>query len=48
MEPRLAYVLTIDEVSRFRRGKQLSYLGLIPREESSGRALVGTEAFESV
>jgi transposase len=33
----LAYVLTIGEVSRFRRGKQIaSYLGLIPREESSG------------
>jgi transposase len=33
----LAYVLTIGEVSRFRRGKQVaSYLGLIPREESSG------------
>jgi transposase len=33
----LAYVLTIGEVSRFRRGKRVaSYLGLIPREESSG------------
>ncbi len=33
----LAYVLTIGEVSRFRRGKQVaSYVGLIPREESSG------------
>jgi transposase len=33
----LAYVLTLGEVSRFRRGKQVaSYLGLIPREESSG------------
>ena len=33
----LAYVLTIGEVSRFRRSKQVaSYLGLIPREESSG------------
>ena len=33
----LAYVLTMGEVSRFRRGKQVaSYLGLIPREESSG------------
>jgi transposase len=33
----LAYVLTISDVSRFRRGKQVaSYLGLIPREESSG------------
>ena len=33
----LAYVLTIGDVSRFLRGKQVaSYLGLIPREESSG------------
>ena len=33
----LAFVLTIGEVSRFRRGKQVaSYVGLIPREESSG------------
>ena len=33
----LAYVLTIGDVSRFARGKQVaSYLGLIPREESSG------------
>ena len=33
----LAYVLTIGEVTRFRWGKQVeSYLGLIPREESSG------------
>ena len=33
----LAYVLTIGDVTRFRRGKQVaSYLGLIPREESSG------------
>jgi transposase len=33
----LAYVLTIGDVRRFRRGKQVaSYLGLIPREESSG------------
>ena len=33
----LAYVLTIGEVNRFRRGKQVaSYVGLIPREESSG------------
>jgi transposase len=33
----LAYVLTIGDISRFRRGKQVaSYLGLIPREESSG------------
>jgi transposase len=33
----LAFVLTIGDVTRFRRGKQVaSYLGLIPREESSG------------
>jgi transposase len=33
----LAFVLTLGEVSRFQRGKQVaSYLGLIPREESSG------------
>jgi transposase len=33
----LAFVLTIGDVSRFRRGKQIaSYIGLIPREESSG------------
>lgn len=33
----MAFVLTIGDVSRFRRGKQVaSYLGLIPREESSG------------
>ena len=33
----LAFVLTIGEASRFQRGKQIaSYLGLIPREESSG------------
>ena len=33
----LAFVLTIGEVSRFPRGKQVaSYVGLIPREESSG------------
>ena len=33
----LAFVLTIGEVSRFARGKQVaSYLGLIPRERSSG------------
>src|SRR3981189_2507390 len=32
-----AYVLTMGDVSRFPRGKQVaSYLGLIPREESSG------------
>ena len=33
----LAFVLTIGDASRFRRGKQVaSYLGLIPREYSSG------------
>ena len=33
----LAYVLTIGNVRRFPRGKQVaSYLGLIPREDSSG------------
>jgi len=33
----LAFVLTIGDVSRFRRSKQVSsYLGLIPREHSSG------------
>jgi transposase len=33
----LAFVLTIGDVSRFPRGKQIaSYIGLIPREESSG------------
>ncbi len=33
----LAFVLTLGEVTRFRRGKQVaSYLGLIPREHSSG------------
>ena len=33
----LAFVLTIGEVSRFQRGKHVaSYLGLIPRESSSG------------
>ena len=33
----LAFVLTIGDVNRFQRGKQVaSYLGLIPREESSG------------
>jgi transposase len=33
----LAFVLTIGDVGRFPRGKQIaSYLGLIPREESSG------------
>jgi len=33
----LAFVLTIGDVKRFARGKQVaSYVGLIPREESSG------------
>jgi transposase len=33
----LAFVLTIGDVSRFKRSKQVaSYLGLIPREHSSG------------
>jgi transposase len=33
----LAFVLTIGDVRRFPRGKQVaSYLGLIPREHSSG------------
>jgi transposase len=33
----LAFVLTIGDVSRFQRGKQVaSYLGLIPQENSSG------------
>ena len=33
----LAFVLSVGDVSRFPRGKQVaSYLGLIPREESSG------------
>ena len=33
----LAFVLTMGDVGRFRRGKQVaSYLGLIPREYSSG------------
>src|SRR3979411_2296167 len=32
----LAYVLTMGDVTRFERGKQVaSYLGLIPREDSS-------------
>ena len=32
-----AFVLTLGDVSRFKRGKQVaSYLGLIPRERSSG------------
>jgi transposase len=34
----LAFVLTLGEVSRFRRGKQVaSYLGLIPSERSSSQ-----------
>src|SRR5580698_1784751 len=34
----LAFVLTLGDVHRFPRGKQVaSYLGLIPREHSSGR-----------
>jgi transposase len=33
----LAFVVTIGDVARFRRGKQVaSYLGLIPSERSSG------------
>jgi len=33
----LAYVLTLGDVTRFKRGKQVaSYLGLVPREHSSG------------
>ena len=33
----MAFVLTMGDVSRFQRGKQVaSYLGLIPREYSSG------------
>ena len=33
----LAFVVTLGDVSRFARGKQVaSYLGLIPRERSSG------------
>jgi len=40
----LAYVLTIADVSRFPRGKQVaSYLGLIPREHSWG----GSRTWES-
>src|SRR5579871_6829654 len=41
----LAFVLTMGDVSRFRRGKQVaSYLGLIPREYSSG----GTQRLGSI
>ncbi len=40
----LAFVLTLGDVSRFPRGKQVaSYLGLIPREHSSGgRQMLGS------
>jgi transposase len=40
----LAFVLTLGDVSRFPRGKQVaSYLGLIPREPSSGgRQMLGS------
>jgi transposase len=35
--PSLAFVVTIGDVTRFKRGKQVaSYLGLIPSERSSG------------
>ena len=41
----LAFVLTIGDVSRFQRSKQVSsYLGLIPRERSSG----GKQRFGSI
>jgi transposase len=41
----MAFVLTMGEVSRFPRGKQVaSYLGLIPREYSSG----GHQRFGSI
>src|SRR5579862_9344567 len=41
----LAFVLTMGDVSRFPRGKQVaSYLGLIPREYSSG----GHQRFGSI
>jgi transposase len=41
----LAFVLTLGDVSRFPRGKQVaSYLGLIPRERSSG----GHQRFGSI
>jgi transposase len=41
----LAFALTIGDVSRFRRSKQVSsYLGLIPRERSSG----GKQKFGSI
>ena len=46
----LAYVLTIGEVTRFARGKQVaSYLGLIPPEESSGgRQKLGRSPSEAI
>src|SRR5207245_7242816 len=42
----MAYVLTMGDVQRFRRGKQgASYRGLIPREHSSaGRPRVGSSS----
>ena len=41
----MAFVLTMGNVSRFKRGKQVaSYLGLIPREYSSG----GHQRFGSI
>ncbi len=41
----LAYALTIGDTKRFRRGKQVaSYLGLVPRERSSG----GKQRFGSI
>jgi transposase len=41
----MAFVLTMGDVSRFQRGKQVaSYLGLIPREHSSG----GHQRFGSI
>jgi transposase len=41
----MAFVLTIGDASRFQRGKQVaSYLGLIPREHSSG----GRQKFGSI
>jgi transposase len=41
----MAFVLTMEDVSRFQRGKQVaSYLGLIPREYSSG----GHQRFGSI
>src|SRR5437868_3730571 len=41
----MAFVLTMGDVNRFQRGKQVaSYLGLIPREYSSG----GHQRFGSI